>query len=200
MRQKLHHSLRHDCRGTTIIEFAVIAPIFFLLFFALLELGLFAFTQVALEMAVAKAGRNVSISSSLSAGDRRAAFEADVRKKTAHLINGANVVIAANVVSAGGAGGADPKPDICLLTPPSSPPTCPGGTAFVDTNGNGIYDGAGAVSLGNAGDAVELRVSLPWKVQFPFVKSLFAMKDGSGNRIEGFAAISATTVIRNEPL
>jgi hypothetical protein len=74
----------------------------------------------------------------------------------------------------------------------------PHGTPFIDNNGNSTYDGPGGTSLGNAGNQVELRVSLPWNVQFPFVKSLFKAKDNSGNVVQGVIMLSATTIIKNE--
>ena len=201
MRAKFSASILHDSRGTTIIEFAVVAPVFLMVLFATLELGLFTFTQMSLEMAVAEAGRNVSISTTAAPGyDRVAAFKAEIQQRTKSLINGSNVQVSANVVTSGGGGGVSKNPDICLLpgVAPSSPATCPNGTPFIDNNGNGKYDGPGNLSLGAAGNEVELRVSLPWKIQFPFVKFLFTANDSNGNAVQGIAMASATTVIKNE--
>lgn len=190
MQRRAVNTILQECKGTTIIEFAVVAPVFFLLFFAVLELGLLTFTQIALETAVAQTGRDVSISSTKAVGfDRLGAFSALLKQKTQGLINSENLAISANVLNAEGGGGTE-QPDICLTNPPSTPATCPTGTPFQDLNANGMYDGPGGVNLGNSGDAVEVRASLPWQVQFPFLKELFGPN--------GVVQLSATTVIKNE--
>lgn len=193
-------SILRDSRGTTIIEYAVVAPVFFLIFFAMFEFGLITYTQIALNTAVAEAGREMSIAPTKGPGfDPVTAFKNEVTKRTAGLINSNHVEVAANLIGSGGTGGTD-SPDLCLLPgqPPSTPSTCPSGTAFVDSNGNGAYDVPSTPSLGSSGDEVELRVSLPWQIHFPFLKSFFKSKDNNGNTVEGTMLLSATTVIKNE--
>ena len=187
-----------DTRGTTAIEFAVIAPLFFLILFATLEFGLIGFTQIVLQAAVADVSRTVSISTNQSPGfDRVNQFKTLVRQKISALPNGANVSISSAKVTGNGGGGIASVPDICLTTPPSSPASCPAGTPFQDNNGNGSYDAPGGNDLGSSGDVVQLKVSLPWQVKFPFVKSLFSGKDSNGNAT-GIILLSASTIMKNE--
>ena len=183
-------------RGTTAIEFAVIAPLFFLVFFAVLEFGLIGFTQVVLQSAVSDVSRAVAVSP-LTGAAKLAMFNTQIRLETAALPNGANISVSSAVVGDGGTGGVPAKPDICLTNPPASPPICPVGTAFQDINGNGIYDGATSNNLGGTGDLVELQVTLPWQVKFPFMKALFPGKDSHGNAT-GVVLLSASTILKNE--
>lgn len=178
--------LAHE-RGATIIEFAAVAPIFFLVMFAILEFGLIRFTQVAVEAAMSQASRAASIGLVDSSGDRVTTLRNLVQQKTRGLIGADQVTISATVVGTG----TTTPPEICLTNPPSTPTECPTGTPYEDTNMNGKYDGPGGLSLGNAGDLVEVRISFPWRVQFPFVRSLFGPN--------GVFMITSSTVIKNEP-
>jgi len=183
---------QQNAQGTTIIEFAIVAPLFFFILFAIIEFGLIRFSQVAVEAAVTQASRTSAVGTSSAGCDRACSVRALVQRKTSGLISGDTVTISASVV---GTGETSP-PDICLTEPPGTPPTgqCkqPDGSdgAYQDNNANGRYDGPGNLTLGNAGDVVELRVSYPWRVQIPLMRSLFD---------DGVYMISSTTLVKNEP-
>ncbi len=184
-------------RGTTTIEFAVIAPLFFLVVFAILEFGLIGFTQIALQSAVANVSRSVSLNNSPTPGARLTKFNTDIRNMTSTLPNGSNISVASAVVGDRGSGGVATKPDICLTQPASSPAVCPLGTPYQDINGNNVYDGPGGQNLGASGNLVQIQVTLPWEIKFPFLKSLFSGKDSSGNPTS-VLLLSASTIIKNE--
>ncbi len=185
---KLFTRFTRQTEGATIIEFALVAPLFFLILMGTVEFGLLRFSQVAIEAAVAQASRAASIGTNASGCDRACTVRALVQEKTRGLINAGEVSVAATLVGTG----VTSEPDICLTDPPSTPPACPKSVAenYQDTNNNGRYDPPGNLSLGNAGDLVELRVSFPWKVQMPFASYLFK---------NGVYMISSTTIFRNEP-
>lgn len=182
----LRRFLKHS-HGATIIEFAFVAPVFFLLLFAIIEFGLVRFTQVAVEAAVAQASRAVSIGTADAGGDRVSAIRSLVERKTLGLIGADQVSISAAVVGQG----TTTPPDICLSDPPGTPDTCDPPLQWQENNGIPGYQGPGALSLGDAGDLVEVRVSFPWRVQVPFARSLFGEN--------GVYLISSATVIKNEP-
>lgn len=174
-----------DQGGATIIEFAVVAPVFFLLLMIIIELGLINFSQVAVEAALAQASRSASIGDARIGGDRVSTVRALVEQKTSGLINSAQITISATVVGQG----TTAPPDYCL-DPPGTPVSCPSNN-FVENNGTPSYQGPGAVSLGGSGDLIELRVSYPWRVQMPLLSSIVGQR--------GVMMISSTTVVKNEP-
>lgn len=204
---KSQHGVR-DESGATIIEFAVVAPVFFLLIFGIIEFGLVMFSSVAIESAVMFASRAASLGKSAdptgpcaSSTDRVNYVECIVRDKTSNLINHSQVIITANPVAAGGVP-ATVSPDICLTNPPTVGGPCASGTPWQDVNGNGTYDAVvPPVTLGAAGDLVEVRVYYPWQVQIPFVSKYFGCHNSSPHPgcEEGIFMITSSTVIKNEP-
>ena len=195
--------------GATILEYSLVAPIFFLLLFAIVEYGLFTFHSVAIESAVMQSARTASLGrSNASTGactatsDRVGYLQCVLRDKTSGLINASSIVITANTVAGGGVP-ASATPDICFGNPPRVGGVCPTGTPWQDVNGNGVYDAGTALtvaSLGNAGDLVEVRVYYPWKVQIPFMKEFFGCRGNPGPGCQqGVAMITSATVLKNEP-
>lgn len=199
-----------NCAGATIVEFAIVAPVFFLLLAGIVEYGLYTFSSVAIESAVMQAARTASLGrSSGSAGpctattDRVGYIQCVLRDKTSSLINADTITITANLVANGGVP-ASVSPDICMKSPPTVGGPCPPGTPWQDVNGNNAYDAGTPMtvaSMGNAGDLVEVRVYYPWKVQIPFMKSFFGCRGDQAKAgcKEGIIMISSSTVLKNEP-
>lgn len=67
-------SFKQCRRGNTLIEFALIAPVFFLVIFGLVEFVLFQFKSNALSHVVYEAARNLQTGEAQSAGDVEQAF------------------------------------------------------------------------------------------------------------------------------
>jgi hypothetical protein len=202
-----------NCVGATIVEFAIVAPVFFLLLAGIVEYGLYTFSSVAIESAVMQAARTASLGkSSDKAGSGRACegtadrvgyIKCVLRDKTSSLINADTITITANLVANGGVP-ASVSPDICMTDPPTVGGPCPKDTPWQDVNGNNKYDPGTAMteaSMGNAGDLVEVRVYYPWKVQIPFMKSFFGCRGDQAQAgcKEGIIMISSSTVLKNEP-
>jgi Flp pilus assembly protein TadG len=59
--RRLLHALRHDRRGTSIVDFAMIAPIICVITFGLFEVGRLYFTQTLLIDAVQDAARTAVV-------------------------------------------------------------------------------------------------------------------------------------------
>lgn len=198
---QLFQRFRRDARGATIIEFALVAPVFFFLMFVVIELGLLLFTQVALESATMQVSRSAAICNKAGNGtDCASIVRTIVQQRTKGLVNAKGVVVEARSLAQGGV----PRiPDICITDPPSSPPTCPEDIPYVDNNGNKNYDAPGGVSVGSAGDLVEIRATLPWELMIPFLDRmpLFG-SPRTENKLygtDGIVTLSASTVIKNEP-
>lgn len=62
---KLANNIWRDERGATALEFAILAPIFFLLIFGIIAFGLLFWTQVGLQHGAEMAARCASINASL---------------------------------------------------------------------------------------------------------------------------------------
>lgn len=56
-------------RGTSVVEFAVIAPVFFLLVFGIIEFGRLMMVRQAMTNAAREAGRKASLATTLNAAD-----------------------------------------------------------------------------------------------------------------------------------
>lgn len=197
-------SLIRDRRGASILEFALIAPIFFLLIMGILEFGLFMFHKVVIESITMQVGREASLNTSAGTtcaggNDRLTYIRCYVREKSAFLINGEQTQVTINTVAQGGTR----VSDICLdVDPPRSTPTCSG--SYEDVNGNNVYDPPAVNnSVGAPGDLIEVRVSYPWQVLVPFMKyfigSSQATAEGEAPKRTGVVMITSSTVFRNEP-
>lgn len=174
-------------RGATAVEFAFIFPVFLFMILGLFELGLLAYTSVALESIVARSGREASINQ-LDPGStdpRSEQLVTMIRERTQRLIGSENIEISTNIINTGTSGGYNTvEPDFC-----NNPPAC---TIFIDNNGNGQYDPPGTGNnFGGAEEVVEIKVRLPWRANFGFIKEIFGEN--------GLALIKASTIVKNEP-
>jgi hypothetical protein len=201
MRRQHPRKLWKNTNGATIVEFAIVAPIFFLIILGIIEFGLYMFHRVTLEAIVMQAGREASLGRSSVAGgacsgtnDSVSYIQCYVRAKSAALFHGEEVTFNINRVAAGTV-----VPDICLDNP-SNPSSRPATCTFYD-NVNGIPDYQGASSnnvTGAAGELIEVRVNYPWRILIPFAGQYFGNRDAQG-RNTGVALITTSTVIKNEP-
>lgn len=173
--------------GATIIEFAVVAPVVFLLLMGLIEFGRIGFTQVAIESATASAAREASIGKAIS-GDRVQYIKQTIRNKLASALNENQLIISANTVVAGGVAA---TPDICMTSPPRVGGPCDPPLTWDDVNGIPGYQGTiPTVSLGNPGDVIEVRVFYPWSVQIPLMKQFFGQR--------GVLMLTSSAIVKNE--
>ena len=174
-------------RGATAVEFAFVFPVFLFIILGLFELGLLAYTSVALESIVARSGREASIGAldPDSTDPRSEQLVTMIRERTSRLIGSENIEIITNVINAGTSGGYQATdPDFC-----QNPPSC---TVFIDNNGNGQYDPPGTGNnFGGGEEVVEIKVRLPWRANFGFVREIFGDN--------GMALILASTIVKNEP-
>lgn len=187
------HQLKHDQTGAAAVEFAVVAGVFFMLMFGIIEYGMIMLTKVAIESTAIQVGRQASIGN-VSAGcaDRVCEIQRAVAEKTQGLVDAESVNVSTTVISSP-TSAAPPVSDICLDNPDNPYPTTCG--AWQENNGSPeSYDPPSALNggaVGNGGDLIEIRVTHLWHVLFPMFRSYFGDN--------GAVTISATTVIKNEP-
>lgn len=189
-----------DTRGATAIEFGFVALPLILLVMAIIEFGLLMFTQMAVESAVGNVARTTTIGSTAGFPDRVSYLKDELRRQTEGLIYSESIIISSEVVDAGGTP-TYVEPELCLSDPPVLGPTCPSGTAFVDSNGNGVYDG-GTLSnnYGGSGDLVRINVALPWKFFTPIIGKFFGSERTVGeSTLAGTYVIRSSAIVKNEP-
>lgn len=173
--------------GNTIIEFAVIAPMLFLLLAGIIELGLILFTTSALEGATnvgARIGKTGFTTGGLSREDY---IRSQVKRLTGGFLDYSKLNIAILSYNSFNTIG---QPEPCIV-PPTAP--CPGaaGVNFVDVNGNGAWDqDQGRASAGGTGSVVLYRTTYPWKLFTPIMSGLLGTS--------GIFTITAVAAVRNE--
>jgi hypothetical protein len=175
---------------------------FFMLMFGIIEYGMIMLTRVAIESAVMQVTRSASIGTVVpGCSDRVCAVKKLVEQKTLGFVKKESVIVTATATApTSPLTTTAPIPDICLDNPATPyPAICPVGGGFINNDGNPGYQatGAGAVSIGNAGDLVEIRVTYLWRVLFPMFE-IFQSYSGTGGR-KGFLVITSSSVIKNEP-
>jgi TadE-like protein len=187
-----------DIRGSHAIEFAIVAPIMFLLVMGAIEFGLLMFTQVALESALGNVARTTTIGNTTGYPDRLSFIKAEFLRETQELIHSENIIISSEVVATSPAKYVEPE--LCLTKPPRFG-NCPAGTAFIDSNNNGVYDGGTLNNdLGKGGDLVQMNVALPWTFFTPIIGRFFRSDQVVGqNLVTGTYVIRTSAVIKNEP-
>lgn len=79
--------LRKSRRGNVMIEFALLAPVFFMLVTGLLEYVLFQYKTYALNHVVYEATRNLQTGEVQTAADKQAAFKQEVCDKAGPMID-----------------------------------------------------------------------------------------------------------------
>jgi Flp pilus assembly protein TadG len=174
--------------GVTAIEFALIAPVFIMLFMGIIEISMIMFTSSVLESATSNTARLGKTGYVAAGTTRQQEIIDNVAARTAGFLNPALITVRTEVYSNLNQVG---QPEPCIN--PTSPP-CPGtpGVNFTDINGNGIWDSdMGSAGLGNAGDIVVYVVSYPWALLTPVLYPLV----GS----HGIVTLSARSVVKNEP-
>ena len=188
---KMLHRLGRDQAGAALIEFVVVAVVFFSMMFAIIEYGMIMLTKIAIESATQQVSRSSGVNKSVGGClDRACQVKKLVQDKTLGLISPQYVNITSRVVSAP-TDASPPIPDTCLdVVGIPSPLTC---TSFLNNDGVPGYQQPTPISVGSVGissDLVEIRVSYVWQVMFPLMKPFFK---------NSVALISSSTVVKNEP-
>jgi Flp pilus assembly protein TadG len=172
-------------RGTAMLEFAFLAPIFLGMLGAIMEFSGIMFVQTLLEGSAREASR-YGITGFTEPGVSREDQILDiVRKNTYGIINldelGMETLVYENFGDVG-----QPEP----FTDANANGVYDEGETFNDVNGNGGWDpDMGAAGLGGPGDVVVYRMTYDWTIMIPLFRPFF------GDSIE----LQANIAVRNEP-
>ena len=168
--KNLLHRFRGHRRGSAAVEFALVAPIFFALLFAIIEVALMFFATQVLETVTQASARYILTGQAQSGGLTQAQFKTYVCSQIPALFTCANVQV--NVQSSPSSGSVSNSP-------------------VFDANGNFI--GATNYCPGNAGQVVLVSLSYQWPL---FVTGLGFNMSNPGTTKKW---LTATAVFQNEP-
>ena len=180
-RRHLLRTLRHDSRGATIVEFALLAPVLLLTLLGLFDMGYNTYTSSVLQGAIVKAARGSTIE-----GATPAALDARVEAAVHDIAPNATVTFDRKAYTSFSDVGAPED-----FTDLNGDGVCNNGEPFEDVNGNAFWDAdRGKSGGGGARDAVLYTVSVSYPRAFPVGKFI-----GVSNTHE----MQSQTVLRNQP-
>jgi len=174
-----------DNRGATLVEFALVAPVFLLLVLGGLELCHTMYVRSILVGQLQKAARDVTLEDA-SATERQAAIRASVESAVRNVMPSATVSFTYRAYQdyANAANGAEEFNDS------NHNGVCDKGEGYVDANRNGTWDQVGgSEGRGGAKDVVLLTATASY-TRLPLA-TLF----GGGPKRE----VTAKTLLRNQP-
>lgn len=177
--------LARDQQGTTVIEFAIVAPVMLLMLLGFMDLAHTEYARSVLQGAIQQAGRNSTLESGLTT---TAAIDAFVKTQVKPVV-GSAATYASTRLSYSDFSSVG-KAETYVDKPPLNG-RYDLGECFEDVNGNGVWDAdLGKSGQGGADDAVLYTMTVTYKRMFPMAKML----GWSANQV-----ISASTVLRNQP-
>lgn len=172
-----------DQRGASAVEFALTAPILFLVISGTLDMAQGFYVNTVLQGSLNAAGRKSSLQ---SGGTEAATLDAAVSKMIKYAMPKASVTFTRKNYSQFSSVG---KPED--FTDSIDNDTYDSTECFVDMNGNGIWDSdMGSTGLGGANDVQVYKVSVSYKPMFGF---------GSYLGLPTNQKIQGTTILRNQP-
>lgn len=174
-------SLLRDAAGVTIVEFAIVAPVFLLMLMGMLDAGQMIYGKTVLSGAVEAAAR----SSSLENGDTAAA-DALVKDRVKHVLPGVTIVSTrTSYYDFADIGRSEQWNDA------DGDGTCDDGEAFTDENADGDWDrDIGVAGNGAANDVVMYSVQATYSpvFQIPFMPAMWNAR-----------TLNSTAIRKNQP-
>jgi Flp pilus assembly protein TadG len=172
-------------RGTAMMEFAFLAPIFIGMLGAIMEFSGIMFVQTLLEGSAREASRYGITGSTEPGVTREEQIMNIIRENTYGIIDLDKIQMETLVYDNFGDVG-QPEP----FTDDNGNGAYDAGEPFEDVNGNGAWDpDMGAAGLGGPGDVVVYRMSYDWTIMIPLFRPFF------GDTV----TLQANVAVRNEP-
>ncbi len=173
--------LRSDAAGVTIVEFAIVAPVFLLMLMGMLDAGQMIYGKTVLSGAVEAAARSSSLE-----GSDTAAADTQVKDRVKHVLPGVQIVSTrTSYYDFADIGRAEQWNDA------DGDGACDDGEAFTDENSNGSWDREIGVSgNGAANDVVmySVRASFEPVFKIPFMPAMWSSR-----------TLSSTAIRKNQP-
>ena len=180
-------SLSADDRGSTIIEFAIVAPVICLILLGGFDTAHSLYMRAVLQGVMQKTARDSALETG-SDDTQQAALDDKVRRQVSAIANNATIVFTRRyykTFSKAAAAQAESYTDT------NANGRCDNGEPFQDMNNNGIWDADGGD--GGQGGAKD-RTLYTASVSYPRFFPLWKMIGGSN-----VTKISASTILENQP-
>lgn len=173
-----------DRDGTTVVEFAMVAPVLLMMIMGLFDMAHTQYTSSVLFGALQKAGRDLTLESGFT---RQSAIDAAVRDQiSAVMPTGAQITYEKQ--SQFDFSDVDLAED---FTDGNNDGICNNGEPYVDLNDSGFWEAdRGRTGIGGARDVVVYKATVTYPRMFP----MFTMIGLSPN-----VNLTASTVLRNQP-
>jgi Flp pilus assembly protein TadG len=155
-------------RGATAVEFALIAPAFLAMLFAVLQTTLFLFAQEALQNAAVQAGRLFMTGQAQTAGTTQSQFETEVCPMVQALFTCANVMVNVQNYSA-------------FASASTSAPA-------LTYNSNGTVSNSWSYSTGSQGEVMVVQLIYQWPIVGMPLGSLFPSLGNGTTEMMGVSA------------
>jgi Flp pilus assembly protein TadG len=169
-------SYREDDRGATAVEFAMVAPVFFLMVGITLETGLMLFTEYVLQTSVQEAARLVRTG------------QAQTQALSASLFKGKICDLAGVIINCTGNVSVYLRAEANFATLDAAVPSY----LSVGTQSNGT-PGPTSYNCGGPSQAIALIATYDWEFTIPYFMKYFGNMGDSKRRLAGFA------MFKNEP-
>ncbi len=171
--------------GSTIIEFAIMVPVFLLLVFGTVEFSMIMFAATVIESATTNSARTGKTGYTAPGLSRQDFIIQSINNRTAGLLDPTKITVSSKVYTGfDKVGAAEP------FTDSNGNGMYSVGEPYSDVNGNGQWDSdMGTAGLGNANDIVLYTVSYPWPIMTPIIRNILGTVHN----------ITVRTVVKNEP-
>lgn len=177
--------LLRDTEGSTLVEFAILIPAFFMMLVGILEVAMVIFIGSSIENAIMQASRFGITGGGGGGVSREERVLAVVSENTYGLVNMDTVEIDTLIYGSFSDIG-EPEP----FDDENTSGTYDAGEPFSDVNGNGIWDpDMGAAGLGGPNDVVVYSVSYAWGIMTPMFRGIM------GDTVRHVSSVA----VRNEP-
>jgi len=179
--------LRHDQRGISAVEFALISPAFFTLILGALDMGHTLYMQSVLQGVMQKAGRDSSLEDGTETA-QQAAIDQSIKDSVLSLAHDANINLTRrNFRDYTAAAQATAEP----FTDTDSNGVCSNGEPYQDNNNNSVWDkDGGDAGQGGAKDTVVYTADVTYPRLFPMATLI---------GLPANVHIKASTVLVNQP-
>lgn len=188
---RMRASWRGDESGATALEFALVAPVFFLLLFGIIEYSVILFAKSVIEGATSVTSRLGKTGYEEEGLSRQDMLTALLKERSFGVLDPEKIEITTLVYqNFADIGMAEP---LSVDTNGNGVYDAAGGDQYQDINGNGQWDdNLGQAGLGGGGDIVVYKVHYPYQIHTPVMSEFLG--DAEGNM-----PLDASVVVRNEP-
>ena len=187
MRDTPFHRIRRARDGSSLVEFAFVAPLFLMTLVGIIEVAMTLFVSSLLEGGLRDAAR-FGITGFTPAGTTREEAIVDhIDQVTLGLIDPSEITITTMIYpDFNQIGGEEPYVDA------NTNGQWDAGESYNDINGNGQWDAdMGQAGMGGPGDVVVYSLEAPWTILTPLLSSVLGD--------DGQLTLRASIAVRNEP-